>query len=204
MRRRLSARGLSALGLLAPFALVALFVDQVADRQAASVVEGLCQLSDALNRVDPELDRDQEQVALWRAELAALLDELPNEPADARAEGSARPSRAVAPAPKGLFVSAEKVLGLARAGARPLAIPVGASGARPAGLLLTGVGGLGVGLRDGDILTHALGQPAVSEEGVVGAIIRARGAREPQLSGRVWRDGRSFALVVAQPYLDSG
>ena len=201
MRRRLVALGLAA---LAPFALVALFVDRVADRQATSVVEALCQVSDALNHVDPELERDQEQVALWRAELATLLDELPSEPADASAEGSARRARVVAPAPKGLFVSAAQVLGLARAGARPGAVPVSASGARPAGLLLTGVGGLGVGLRDGDILTHALGQPAVSEEGVVGAILRARGAREPQLSGRVWRNGRSFALVVAQPYVDSG
>ena len=198
-------RPLVAFGLLAPFVLVALLADRVADRQAASVVEALCQVSDALNRADPELDaRDQEHVALWRAELATLLDELASEPAGASAEGVSRRLRAVAPAPKGLFVSAEKVLGLARAGARPGAIPVSADGARPAGLLLTGVGGLGVGLRDGDILTHALGQPAVSEEGVVGAIIRARGARVPQLSGRVWRDGRTFALVVAQPYLDSG
>lgn len=198
-------RWLVALGLLTPFALVALSVDRVADRQAASVVEALCQVSDALNRVDPELEvRDQEQVALWRAELGTLLDELASEPAGAGSDGVPRRPRAVAPAPQGLFVSAEKVLGLARAGARPGAIPVSADGPRPAGLLLTGVGGLGVGLRDGDILTHALGQPAVSEEVVVGAILRARGAREPQLSGRVWRDGRTFALVVAQPYLDSG
>jgi len=198
-------RWLVALGLLTPFALVVLCVDRVADRQAVSVVEALCQVSDALNRADAEPDeRDQEQVALWRAELATLLDELASEPADASVEGSTRRSRAAAPAPKGLFVSAERVLGLARGGARPGAIPVSASRGRPGGLLLTGVGGLGVGLRDGDILTHALGQPAVSEEGVVGAIIRARGARLPQLSGRVWRDGRSFALIVAQPYVDSG
>jgi len=200
MRRRLVA-----LALLTPFALVALCAHRVADRQAASVVEALCQVSDALNRVDPELEAsDQEQVALWRAELATLLDELASEPTEASAEASTQRARAVASAPKGLFVSAEKVLGLARAGARPGAIPVSASGPRPAGLLLTGVGGLGVGLRDGDILTHALGQPAVSEEAVVGAIIRARGARQLQLSGRVWREGRSFALVVAQPYVDSG
>jgi hypothetical protein len=84
MRRRLVA-----LGLLAPFVLVALLADRIADRQAASAVEALCQVSDALTRIDPDLDeRDQEQVAVWRAELGTLLDESVSEPADASAGGS--------------------------------------------------------------------------------------------------------------------
>lgn len=198
-------RSVVAVSLLAPFALVSLFAGQVADRQASSVARALCQVSEALNLVEPELDTlDQEQVARWRAELATLLDEFGSSGERSRDAPTVRRSRAAGPVPKGLFVSADKVLHLARVGARPGAIPVTPAGPRPGGLLLTGVGGLGVGLQDGDILTHALGQPAVSEEAVVGAIIRARGAREPQLSGRVWRDGRSFALVVAQPYLESG
>jgi hypothetical protein len=178
----------------------------VADRQAAGVAEALCHVSDALSLVEPELEtRDQEQVARWRADLGALLDEFASAP-QAGSEGARQTprSRVPGPVPKGLFVSADKVLHLARAGVRPAGIPVDSAGARPGGLILTGVGGLGLGLQDGDILTHALGQPAVSEAAVVGAIIRARGARQPQLSGRVWRHGRSFALVVAQPYLDSG
>jgi hypothetical protein len=70
--------------------------------------------------------------------------------------------------------------------------------------MLIGVGGLGVGLRDGDILTQAIGRPAVSEASVVGAVVQARGARKPQLSGRIWRDGVSFPLVVEQPYVNPG
>lgn len=199
-------RVIVAVSLGAPFALVVAFAGAVADRQAAGVAEALCQVSEGLNLAEPELETwDQEQVARWRAELATLLDEPASTPEAAGEDGPrTRRSRAAGPVPQGLFVSADKVLRLAQAGARPAGIPVNAAGARPSGLLLTGVGGLGLGLQDGDILTHALGQPAVSEEAVVGAVIRARGAREPQLSGRVWRGGRSFPLVVAQPYLGSG
>lgn len=199
-------RAIAAVSLGAPFALVLAFAGRVADRQAASVAEALCQISEGLDFAESELEtRDQDHVARWRAELASLLDEPASTPLAGRDDGArARRSRAASAVPQGLFVSADKVLRLAQSGARPAGIPVNAAGPRPGGLLLTGVGGLGLGLQDGDILTHALGQPAVSEEAVVGAIIRARGARQPQLSGRVWRSGRSFALVVAQPYLDAG
>lgn len=199
-------RAIAAVSLMAPFALVLVLASAVADRQATSVAEALCEVSEGLAFAEPgPAARDQEQVARWRAELATLLDEpATSPPTELDEKPPTRRARSGGAVPKGLFVSADKVLSLARAGVRPAGIPVNAAGARPAGLLLTGVGGLGVGLRDGDILTHALGQPAVSEEAVVGAIIRARGARQPQLSGRVWREGRSFALVVAQPYLDAG
>lgn len=200
MRRRVVA-----VLLLAPFGLIPLVANAIADRQARDLATALSEATDALDAVEPALEaRDQEQVARWRAELAAMFDE----PATAHELGSREARRRAnsggGQVPRGLFVSAEQVLRLSRVGARPGGIPVSPAGTRPGGLLLTGVGGLGVGLRDGDILTEALGQPAVSEESVVGAIIRARGARQAQLSGRVWRDGRVFPLIVAQPYLDSG
>jgi len=201
MRRRVVA-----ILLLAPFGLIPVIGNAIADRQATGVAGALSEVARALESVEstPET-RDQEQVARWRAELAAMFDE----PASAtelgsRADRSRRTSRAVGQVPRGLFVSAEQVLRLSRVGVRPSGIPVRSAGGRPGGLLLSGVSGLGVGLRDGDILTHALGQPAVSEEMIVGAVIRARGARQAQLSGQVWRDGHVFPLIVAQPYLDSG
>lgn len=198
-------RLLVAVALVAPFGLVFLVAGPVADRQAFGVARALDEISGVMDLVEPELaTRDQEQVARWRAELAPLLDEFSSVEPNSDAAPRGPRSRSVGTVPQGLFVSANTVLRLARAGVRPAGIPVNAAGSRPAGLLLTGVGGLGVGLQDGDILTHAVGRPAVSEEVVVGAILRARGAREPQLSGRVWRAGRSFALVVAQPYADSG
>lgn len=201
MRRRVVA-----VLLLAPFGLVPVLGNMIAERQARGVGSALSDLSDALESVEPALEsRDQDQVARWRAELSAMFDEPVTAPEFGSREGRTRASpRSAGQVPRGLFVSAEQVLRLSRVGARPGAIPVSPVGGRPGGLLLTGVGGLGLGLQDGDILTHALGQPAVSEEMVVGAVIRARGARQAQLSGRVWRDGRFFPLIVAQPYLDSG
>lgn len=198
-------RGVVALLLLLPFGLTQLLVDAVADQQATRLGSLLATFGEGLDVAEPrQKARDKDEVASWRAQLAGLFDELPAaEDADGE-HGTTRMHKVSAPRAGGVFVSAERVLAIARSGARPSGIPVAASGSRPAGLMLTGVGGLGVGLHDGDILTHALGQPAVSESTVVGAVIRARGARRPQLSGRVWREGRSFSLVVAQPYLDQG
>ena len=122
------------------------------------------------------------------------------------AERSAR-SRSPRPATRGqtvpargLRVSAETVLRIARSGARPSGTLVAAAEGCPAGLRLSGVGALGVGLRDGDILTHAAGRPAASRADVVGAVIGARGARQPEVSGRFCRDGEAWNLVVEQPY----
>lgn len=200
-------RGVVALLLLLPFGLTPPLVDIVAERQATRLGALLAKAGDGLDIAElRQRARDRDEVAAWRAQLAGLFDELP--PIEARELESdghvASPRKRPSPRGRGIFVSADRVLAIARSGARPSGIAVAASGSRPAGLMLTGVGGLGVGLRDGDILTHALGQPAVSESAVVGAVIRARGARQSQLSGRVWREGRSFSLVVAQPYLEQG
>jgi hypothetical protein len=124
-------------------------------------------------------------------------------PAAARSTRS-RSRRAAAPAPtfpaRGLRVSAETVLRIARSGMRPNGTPVAASQGCAAGLRLSGVGALGVGLRDGDILTHAAGRPAASRADVVGTVIAARGARKLEVSGRFCRDGEAWNLVVEQPY----
>jgi hypothetical protein len=193
-------RWVLAVLLLLPFVGVPFFVEWWADRQAERWGEGLSVLAATLDLAEPrEREFDRDQVALWRAQLEGSWDEV--------SPVSTEPSQRSTPrasAPAGLFVSAGRVLALAQQGARPSGIRVPASGARPAGLMLVGVGGLGVGLRDGDILTHALGQPAVSESAVVGAVIQARGARQSRLYGRIWRQGRSFPLVVAQPYLGPG
>jgi hypothetical protein len=102
---------------------------------------------------------------------------------------------------RGIRVSASTVLRLANNGARPTGAPVAPSGARPAGLLLSGVGALGIGMRDGDILTDAGGRPALSEGDVVGVVIASRGQRVPTISGRFWRNGEPWQLLVEQPYL---
>lgn len=105
-----------------------------------------------------------------------------------------------APATRGVFVSAETVLKLANGGVRPRGVAVKADGKRPAGLKLLNVGGLGIGLRDGDVLTRAVGQPALSSGAVVQAVLIARANRAPFLDGEFWRDGERHTLRVEQPY----
>lgn len=102
---------------------------------------------------------------------------------------------------KGVRVRAETVLRLANAGARPSGIPVPANGDRPAGIALSGVSGLGIGLVDGDILTHADGRPARAASDVIGVVIGARAQKAPEICGRFWRQGEPWNLIVEQPYL---
>jgi hypothetical protein len=110
--------------------------------------------------------------------------------------GSAR-----ATAPAVLFVSRDQVLRLATARVVPRGTPVAASGLRPAGLRLSGVAALGIGLQDGDVLTRALGVPALSSGAVVQAVLVARAHRAPVLDGEVWRGNQRLILRVEQPYL---
>lgn len=106
-----------------------------------------------------------------------------------------------APAP-GVLVSARTVLSLANRGVSPSAVLVPPSGPRPAGLRLAGVGALGIGMRDGDVLTRVLGVPVSSVSAVADLVIRARARQLPRISGEFWRDGRPRTVVVEQPYLD--
>lgn len=104
---------------------------------------------------------------------------------------------------KGIFVPASTVLKLAAGGGRPRGTPVKASGARPAGLRLSGVSALGVGLEDGDVLTRALGRPALSVSSVVESVIVARAKRAKVLDGEIYRGNDRYVIQVEQPYLDT-
>ena len=155
----------------------------------------------------PRAETREAAVALAPVETPPLQSVEPPRAPAAKASAPKRhsaPRRAAEPVPeRGLRVSAKTVLRLAQSGARPGGTPVPASRGCPAGLRLSGVSGLGVGLRDGDVLTHAAGRPAKSRAEVVGAVIGARGALEREVSGRFCRDGEAWNLVVEQPYLDS-
>ncbi len=102
--------------------------------------------------------------------------------------------------PRGLRVRASTVLALASAGVRPSGSFVPAESSRPAGLVLSGVSGLGVGLVDGDVLTHAAGQPVRSSGQVVGLVLGARAHGAAEIGGTFWRRGERWQLVVEQPY----
>ncbi|MBM4357025.1 MAG: hypothetical protein FJ096_02845 [Deltaproteobacteria bacterium] len=99
------------------------------------------------------------------------------------------------PKPVGVFVSRARVLAAAQAGIRPSGTPVPATGWRPAGVALHGVSGLGVGLREGDVLI------APSEGAVVGQVIAALRRRAPAMSGVAWRGRQRIHITVELPDL---
>jgi len=112
-------------------------------------------------------------------------------------------SRAAVPAkPQPLFVSAASVLQLSKSEARPQGTFVAQTPQHPAGLRLMGVAGLGIGVKDGDILVDAMGMTPRSSGEIIGAIIQARAQRVRYLSGTLWRSGQTFRITVEQPYLD--
>lgn len=100
----------------------------------------------------------------------------------------------------GIRISSAQVLALAARRAMPSAAFVKANAQRPAGLLLSGVSALGVGLQDGDVLTEAAGQKASSVALVVGVVLAARARQVAEISGRFYRGGMPFSLTVEQPY----
>jgi len=193
----LLSAGLLALGLALPVFGVRAWSTAYADRLALSFAGGL---SSALRGVsfanpDPEAEpSESDRVNEW---LGARV--LP--PAqEARApRAHSRPSGANA-VQHGVRVSASQVLALAARRAMPHAVPVKANASHPAGLLLSGVSALGIGLQDGDVLTEAAGQKATSVATVVGIVIAARGRQAPEISGRFYRGWVPYGLTVEQPY----
>ena len=99
-----------------------------------------------------------------------------------------------------LRVSESVVLRLAQSGRRPTGKPVAASGSRPAGIQVFGATALGIGVRDGDVLTQVSGVAISSIAQVVGLVIAARGAHQPAIEGVLYRGTRKYVIVVEQPY----
>jgi len=65
------------------------------------------------------------------------------------------------------------------------------------------VGALGIGMRDGDVLTEVLGTPVSSAGQVIQMVIQARGRRERVISGKFYRGDVPLCAVVEQPYIDA-
>jgi hypothetical protein len=193
------------LALLVPLpfivALAAWSSARVADRGGAALGAALAAVAGVVGAEQRPIDDD---AVLDEAIPTSALAADPTPAAgNARASGAKRGKNGAVPATaRSLFVSAETVLRLSERRVTPKGVRVAASGARPAGLLLKGVDGLGIGLRDGDVLTRALGQPALSSSAVVRAILVARANRARVLEGEFYRGNERWTLRVEQPYLD--
>jgi hypothetical protein len=205
MRRRL----LTALAVAASFAIAAWGSARLARASGDAIGAAVAGAASALptpgqGLLDPPRPRES---IVDPADAASVvfedLPELDGDPAAIAANTKAGKKKPPSPAPRptrGIRVSAATVLRLANRGVRPSGSPVAASADRPAGLALQGVAGLGVGLRDGDVLTQVAGAPASSTGAVIGAVLAARQRRAPAMSGVVYRGADKIALYVEMPY----
>jgi hypothetical protein len=180
-------------------ALAAWSSGRLADAAGERIAGALVSISQVLARAEardpePEVELPSELAAPTVRLTAAGPTTAPLKPSKRRAATKA------SPAARGVFVSAETVLKLANRRVVPRGIAVKAEGKRPAGLRLMNVTGLGIGLRDGDVLTRAVGLPALSSGAVVQAVLMARSQRARFLDGEFWRDGERYTLRVEQPY----
>lgn len=181
-------------GLAVDAALVVADVgDALADDRAA--------LADADEDAGPPLAElvtlgDPATVELPRGLLEQVT--LPPSPRSAPRPASARPASPVV-APSGILIRAAAVRAAVARGGMPSGSPVTADGARPAGLVLSGVSGYGTALRDGDVLVRVGGTPATSEGRVIAAVSGAVRSGARAIDGEVWRAGRRIAVVVELP-----
>jgi hypothetical protein len=185
---------LASLALGAPFLLAAHAAAGLVGPFTQSAVTALLRATAPLTAVAPEP----------QAEPTEAAPAAPVEPSFevATKPHGARVARPVAKAkPSALFVSEATVLRLAQSSARPQGSFVAQSDQHPAGLRLSGVAALGIGVQDGDILIEALGITPRAPGQVIGAIIEARAKQARFLSGTLWRQGQTFPITVEQPYL---
>jgi S1-C subfamily serine protease len=184
--------------LLAPVASSALLGAPLADRFGAGVAERLSNVARLLPRApaaadEPELTAERPPAPAPDLAFEAKVS------APAKRGARAKGAKPKGPLP-GVRVSKAVVLSLAERRVRPSGKPVAAQGNRPAGIALFGVGALGLGVLDGDVLTEVEGQPARAPGQVIEAIVRARGRRAGTISGVLYRGQERFVLVVEQPY----
>jgi len=142
---------------------------------------------------ETDVDAHLELGALWQSGKAATKS---------RDRGKSKPPTAhELPA---ILVRADTVLRLANGSRRPTGKSVTADGRRPAGVQVFGASSLGVGVRDGDVITRVSGVPVTSPSQIIALVIAARGARQLAVSAQLYRGQRSYTLTVEQPYLKGG
>jgi hypothetical protein len=186
---------LASVVLGAPFVLAAhaasAFVTPLTNTTVAALLQVTFPLSAAANAgldSDAETETDEPAVVVIDAATKAPAKHVGKAPR--KVQSSA------------LFVSEATVLKLAQSAARPRGSFVAQTPQHPAGLRLSGVAALGIGLQEGDILIEALGIAPRAPGEIIGAILAARAKQARYLSGTLWRQGQTLRITVEQPYLD--
>ncbi|MRG91126.1 hypothetical protein [Polyangium spumosum] len=203
-----SARLLAALLIVLPLVTLPLASRVLVDRGAASLGAALADVLDRAFAFRNAGDLDAPAPGATSLDLGLDLPHVPglevlqpHEGPKAHTRGPAtKGSAARTPAPRGgIHVRADVVARAVRSGVVPSGVPVPASGPRPAGITLQGVGGFGAGLRDGDVLTRISGAPATSVGVVVGAVAGALRQDAKVITGEVWRGDQRLSVAVEIP-----
>ncbi len=193
-RRRRS--GWVALGLcLVPFAAVPMIGVVIAEKLARTVAAPLVAAGDAIGEWTA-VKAPEPLTPTPEAERIEALDGKPPPPPAGEGWGGGK-LRVELPKPVGVFVSRDRIIAAANAGIRPSGTPVAATWWRPAGIALAGVGYLGVGLRDGDVLVS----PGGSENAVVSSVTAALRSRAKAVGGVAWRGFQKIVITVELPDL---
>ena len=137
----------------------------------------------------PDLDED----AVSQLELALQASDA--KPAKHAKKGQ----RAARATELSIHIDEKRLVELSRQRTVPEGRPVPAKGARPAGIAIYGVGGYGVGLKDGDVLTAVEGRPVQAEGQVVGIVMVMLARHARRIAGEFWRGERRGSIVVDVP-----
>ena len=208
-----------AVAVVLPGIGVAAATGALADRvgtQAATSLRALDHMFGSIRRAEPNPDsapasETQPTATLEsgespsKGETATAENPSPRTTAAARSpapQSTTVPSTGSAPPTpaRGIYVAADRVLELANSGVRPSGSFAPGTDHRPEGIVLSGVSSLGIGVQDGDVLTHVAGRHVRTRGAVVAAVIAARGKRADAIGGRFWRDGEAWQLSVEMPY----
>ncbi len=190
-----------AAALLVPFAGLALTAQYGSASTARHVAKTLDRWASGLASSMPTAVTEHRSVPPTVAEMyqghapTGPTASLPTPPAVDHARKRQTPTAAL----RGVFIPAKRVHALANRGQRPSGSPVPATEWRSAGVAMHGVGGLGVGLCDGDVLTQVGGTPATSQGAVISAVTGAVNSGARGLSGIVWRGRQRFVVTVEFP-----
>ena len=197
--------------LLAPALLITSASQQLARRAAPPIARQLLTVAEATRALLPAprtaptplpLLPEARAIAALNGQPHSVPPSLPAAAPAAPIDATAAAPSAAPPAPspaRGVLVSKRRVLAAARRGIRPSGYAVAASDRRPAGVALIGVAALGVGLRDGDVLTHVNGMAVSSPNQVVALAAGALRSGASTIGGQVWRGQQRLLLTVQLP-----
>lgn len=201
---------LVALAFAVRAAAVAHFVDA-----SVRVVRGVAASLPQPRRAEDPTDEPWPLFPLWPIEKgdpkvakSEHPTSAPAAPAPASAVAVAKKSVVVAPPILPLPVDARATRSMVLSWAERQLVPRGihrsAYGDLPAGIELSNVAALGIGLSEGDRLLSVDGVPVTERAQVIGAVLSARSRRAEQMTAtlarRTTKGVKRFTVVVEQPY----